>query len=56
MAKLGIAAMVKDIHTGVKPKRPGLDFYDTGTKLYTDGPQPGVQSVSAAHAQTLCWG
>jgi fructose transport system substrate-binding protein len=57
MAKLGIAAVVKDIHTGVKPKAShGLDFFDTGTKLYTNSPQPGVQSVSAAHAQTLCWG
>lgn len=57
MAKLGIAAVVKDIHTGVKPKAShGLDFFDTGTKLYTNSPQHGVQSVSATHAQTLCWG
>lgn len=57
MAKLGIAAVVKDIHTGVKPKPShGLDFFDTGTKLYTNSPQHGVQSVSATHAQTLCWG
>lgn len=57
MAKLGIAAVVKDIHTGVKPKPShGLDFFNTGTKLYTNSPQHGVQSVSAAHAQTLCWG
>lgn len=57
MAKLGIAAVVKDIRTGVKPKAShGLDFFDTGTKLYTNSPQHGVQSVSGAHAQTLCWG
>jgi len=57
MAKLGIAAVVKDIRSGVKPKAThGLDFFDTGTKLYTNSPQHGVQSVSATHAQTLCWG
>jgi fructose transport system substrate-binding protein len=57
MAKLGIAAVVKDIGSGVKPKAThGLDFFDTGTKLYTNSPQHGVQSVSAAHAKTLCWG
>lgn len=57
MAKLGIDAIADFVHNGVKPApSPGLDFFNTGTELYTDEPQAGVPSVTSAQAAALCWG
>jgi fructose transport system substrate-binding protein len=35
---------------------PGLGFFNTGTMLYTNDPQPGVPSTSITAAKSLCWG
>lgn len=35
---------------------PGLGFFNTGTKLYTNDPQSGVPSINVASAKKLCWG
>ena len=35
---------------------PGLDFYNTGTKVYSDQPVSGVASITAAKAAAVCWG
>jgi fructose transport system substrate-binding protein len=34
----------------------GLGFFNTGTKLYTNDPQPGVASITSAAAKSICWG
>jgi fructose transport system substrate-binding protein len=34
----------------------GLDFYDTGVKLVTDKPVEGVESITTAEAEKICWG
>jgi fructose transport system substrate-binding protein len=43
----------KHVHPAASP---GLGFYNTGTKLYTNDPQPGVPSLSASQAKAICWG
>jgi fructose transport system substrate-binding protein len=35
---------------------PGLGFFNTGTKLYTNDPMHGVPSMTSAQAKSLCWG
>ena len=35
---------------------PGLDFVDTGVALVTDRPVAGLDSISLADAQAMCWG
>ena len=35
---------------------PGLDFYDTGVALVTDKKVEGVESISVAEGEKLCWG
>ena len=35
---------------------PGLDFYDTGVALVTDKPVDGVESITTAEAEKICWG
>ncbi len=57
MAAKGIEAIKNWAENGVKPKTtPGLDFYDTGVKLITDEPVPGIQSISAKEGLKECWG
>jgi fructose transport system substrate-binding protein len=57
MAQMGIDAIAKAASTGTKPtNEAGKDFFNTGTELYTDSPQPGVQSISSADAAKVCWG
>lgn len=57
MATLGMQA-VKDLADG-KPKpavTPGLDFFNTGVALVTDTKADGVESISVADGQKICWG
>ena len=35
---------------------PGLDFFDTGVALVTDKPVEGVESITTAEAEEICWG
>jgi len=57
MASLGVEAIDTLAKTGKKPQTTaGLDFYNTGTTLYTNQPESGVPSVDAATASNLCWG
>jgi fructose transport system substrate-binding protein len=57
MALDGVDAIAKFAKTGKKPtNQAGQDFYNTGTQLYTDSPQPGVASITAAAAKNKCWG
>jgi fructose transport system substrate-binding protein len=57
MASLGVEAIDTLAKTGKKPETtPGLDFYNTGTTLYTNDPQSGVPSVNTTAAKNLCWG
>jgi fructose transport system substrate-binding protein len=56
MASLGMAAIVKLAKTGKKPANsPGLDFYNTGSKLITDQPVSGLPSITSAEGSTTCW-
>ncbi len=57
MASKGMAAIV-DLANG-KPKpavTPGLDFFNTGVALVTDKAVDGVESISVADGQKICWG
>jgi len=57
MAQLGVEAIAKYVRDGVKPEvTPGLDFYDTGVALVTDKPVEGVESITTADAEKICWG
>ena len=57
MAKLGVEAIAKKVRENVDPEvTPGLDFYDTGVKLVTDKPVEGVESITTAEAEKICWG
>ena len=57
MGQLALEQIVDHIEKGTPFKpTPGLTYYDTGTELYTDQPVEGVPSVTAAKAQSLCWG
>jgi len=57
MASLGVEAIANLVKTGQKPQTsPGLDFYNTGTELYTNQPQSSVPSVTSSQASNLCWG
>jgi fructose transport system substrate-binding protein len=51
MAADGVEAVAKFIKTGEKPKS-----IDTGEKLVTDHPVPGVPSISVEEGKKLCWG
>ena len=57
MASKGMQAIV-DL-AGGKPKpavSPGLDFFNTGVALVTDKAVTGVDSISVADGQKICWG
>jgi fructose transport system substrate-binding protein len=57
MALDGVDAIAKFAKTGKKPaNQAGEDFYNTGTQLYTNSPQSGVASITAAAAKSKCWG
>ena len=57
MASNGVDAIYNLATKHVHPAAtPGLGFYNTGTKLFTNDPQPGVPSVNVAAAKSLCWG
>ena len=57
MAALGMEAIVKLAKTGAKPKvSPGLDFYNTGSRLITQTPVSGVTSITPDQGAKICWG
>jgi fructose transport system substrate-binding protein len=57
MAVDGVDAIAQFAKTGKKPtNQAGQDFFNTGTQLYTDSPQPGITSVTTKAASGLCWG
>jgi fructose transport system substrate-binding protein len=57
MASDGVDAIynlaTKHVHPATSP---GLGFYNTGTELYTNDPQPGVPSITSTQAKSKCWG
>jgi fructose transport system substrate-binding protein len=57
MAELGVDAIAK-IGEGQQPPSlpPGQDFLDTGTKLVTADPLPGVDSQTPDEGKQACWG
>ena len=56
MAALGVTAINTLAKTGQKPAAtPGLGFYNTGTKLYTDTPVAGVPSGNTSQLASVCW-
>jgi fructose transport system substrate-binding protein len=57
MAADGVDAIYKLATKKIKPSTtPGLGFFNTGTKLYTNDPQSAVTSINAAAAKKICWG
>ena len=57
MAADGVDAIYNLATKHVHPANsPGLGFYNTGTELYTNDPQPGVPSITASKAKSVCWG
>ena len=57
MASLGVKAIETYAKTGKKPQASaGKDFFNTGTKLVTAHPQPGVPSITPAEGAKICWG
>src|SRR5215213_1609094 len=59
MAELGLAAIKKEIDTNgaEKPQvTSGLEFQDAGVALVTDKPVEGVDSITSAEAEKICWG
>jgi fructose transport system substrate-binding protein len=56
MAALGVEAINTLAKTGKKPAAtPGLGFFNTGTKLYTDSPVGGVPSGTPDELANACW-
>jgi fructose transport system substrate-binding protein len=59
MAQIGVEAIKKIVDTNgaEKPQvSPGLDFLDAGVALVTDKPVQGVESITSAEAEKICWG
>jgi fructose transport system substrate-binding protein len=60
MAEIGLEAIKKMIDTngaeGKPQNGPGLDFQDAGVSLVTDKPVEGVDSITSAEAEKICWG
>jgi fructose transport system substrate-binding protein len=57
MASDGVDAIYNLVTKHVHPATsPGLGFFDTGTKLYTNDPQSAVPSITASAAKSICWG
>ena len=56
MAALGVEAINTMAKTGKKPAvTPGLGFFNTGTKLFTDTPVGGVPSGTPDQLSGVCW-
>ena len=56
MAALGVTAINTLAKTGNKPAATkGLGYFNTGTKLYTDSPIPGVPSINSTQEAGICW-
>jgi fructose transport system substrate-binding protein len=51
MASFGVQAVVDFVKSGKKP-----ESMDTGVKLVTDHPVPGVPSIDTTEGAKLCWG
>jgi fructose transport system substrate-binding protein len=57
MATLGMQAIKTLADGGAAPAvTEGLDFYDTGVALVTDQAVDGVDSISVADGEAICWG
>lgn len=57
MATLGMEAIKTLAEGGAAPAvSPGLDFFNTGVALVTDTAADGVESISVAEGQEICWG
>ena len=57
MATLGMQAIKTLADGGEAPAvTEGLDFYDTGVALVTDQAVDGVESISVADGEAICWG
>jgi fructose transport system substrate-binding protein len=59
MAEMGVETIKKmvDSNGSDKPQNsPGLDFVDAGVALVTDKPVQGVESITSAEAEKICWG
>ncbi len=57
MASDGVDAIYKLATKHTKPAAsPGLGFFNTGTKLYTNDPMKGVPSITSSQAKSICWG
>lgn len=57
MATLGMQAIKTLADGGQAPAvSEGLDFFNTGVALVTDNPIDGVDSISVAEGQEICWG
>lgn len=57
MATLGMEAIRTLVDEGTAPEvTPGLDFFNTGVALVTDSAVDGVDSISVAEGQEICWG
>ena len=57
MATLGMAAIKALAEGGAAPAvTPGLEFFNTGVALVTGTPADGVESISVADGQAICWG
>jgi fructose transport system substrate-binding protein len=60
MAEIGLEEIKKMIETngaeGKPQNGPGLDFQDAGVSLVTDKPVEGVDSITSAEAEKICWG
>ena len=57
MATLGMAAIKTLAEGGAAPEvSPGLEFFNTGVALVTDTAADGVESISVADGQAICWG
>ncbi len=56
MAALGVEAIDTMAKTGKKPANsPGLGFFNTGTKLFTDASVGGVPSGTPSELSSVCW-
>jgi fructose transport system substrate-binding protein len=57
MAQLGVSAVKQVGQGGQAPSLPaGKNYLDTGTKLVTAKPLPGVTSQSVSDGKKACWG
>jgi fructose transport system substrate-binding protein len=57
MATLGMEAIRQLADGGAAPEvTEGLDFFNTGVALVTDTPVEGLDSISVADGQEICWG